>query len=161
MTEAQERALRQELRAWRRPDDEFIYEIVVVPSFEDAVIAARINFSLQACVIKRRFAQHSGRDMSAVAHFVDDRSPNDLMEHSVEERADLLGKALVGIRPELDLYLMTEITLEDVAGWLSHDFRRIFHSREGTLELHLSLLGGIEERYRSPFFNAQIGRAHV
>ena len=40
MTEAQERALRQELRAWRRPDDEFIYEIVVVPSFEDAVIAA-------------------------------------------------------------------------------------------------------------------------
>ncbi|HOZ57138.1 aminotransferase class I/II-fold pyridoxal phosphate-dependent enzyme [Nakamurella multipartita] len=154
MTEAQERALRQELRAWRRPDDEFIYEIVVVPSFEDAVIAARINFSLQACVIKRRFAQHSGRDMSAVAHFVDDRSPNDLMEHSVEERADLLGKALVGIRPELDLYLMTEITLEDVAGWLSHDFRRIFHSREGTLELHLSLLGGIEERYRSPFFNA-------
>ena len=154
MTEAQERALRAELRAWRRPDDEFIYEIVVVPSFEDAVIAARINVSLQACVVKRRFAQHSGRDMSAVAHFVDDRSPNDLMEHSAEVRAELLGKALIGVRPELDLYLMTEITLEDVAGWLSHDFRRIFHSREGTLELHLSLLNGIQERYQAPFFNA-------
>ena len=154
MTEAQERALRQELRAWRRPDDEFIYEIVVVPSFEDAVIAARINFGLQAVVIKRRFAQHSGRDMSAVADFVDDRSPGDLMEHSAEERAELLGRALIGIRPELDLYLMTEITLEDVAASVSHHFRRIFHSREGTLELHLSLLGGIQERYQAPFFNA-------
>ena len=154
MTEAQERALRQELRDWRRPDDEFIYEIVVVPSFEDAVIAARINLALQAVVIKRRFAQHSGRDMAAVEHFVDDRSPGDLMEHSVEERAEMLGKALAGIRPELDLYLMTEITLEDVAGSLSHDFRRIFHSREGTLELHLCLLNGIQERYQAPFFNA-------
>ncbi|WP_395728705.1 aminotransferase class I/II-fold pyridoxal phosphate-dependent enzyme [Nakamurella sp.] len=154
MTEAQERALRQELRAWRRPDDEFIYEIVVVPSFEDAVIAARINFGLQAVVIKRRFAQHSGRDMSAVAHFVDDRSPGALMDHSADERAEMLGQALIGVRPELDLYMMTEITLEDVAASVSHHFRRIFHSREGTLELHLSLLGGIQERYQAPFFNA-------
>ena len=154
MSEAQERAMRQELRAWRRPDDEFIYEIVVVPSFEDAIIAARINFGLQAVVIKRRFAQHSGRDMSAVADFVDDRSPGDLMEHSAEDRAELLGRALIGVRPELDLYMMTEITLEDVAASVSHHFRRIFHSREGTLELHLSLLGGIQERYQAPFFNA-------
>ena len=49
---------------------------------------------------------------------------------------------------------MTEISLEDVAGWLSHHFRRIFHSREGTLELHLSLLAGVAERYEAPFFNA-------
>ncbi len=154
MTEAAERALRAELRSWRRPDDSFIYEIVVVPSYEDALIAARINVSLQAVVVKRRFAQHSGRDMSAVAHFVDDRSPDDLMDHSVEQRAEMLGRALIGIRPELDLYMLTEITLEDMAGWLTHDFRRIFHSREGTLELHLSLLGGIQERYQAPFFNA-------
>src|SRR5664279_3664314 len=49
---------------------------------------------------------------------------------------------------------MTEISLEDVAGWMGHHFRRIFHSREGTLELHLSLLNGVAERYEAPFFNA-------
>jgi hypothetical protein len=32
MTEAQERALRKEVRSWRRPDDEFVYELVVVSS---------------------------------------------------------------------------------------------------------------------------------
>ena len=45
---------------------------------------------------------------------------------------------------------MTEISLEDVAGWISQHFRRMFHSREGTLELHLSLLNGVAERYRGP-----------
>lgn len=154
MPETQERALREELRKWRRPDDEFIYEIVVVPSYEDALIAARINFNIQACVIKRRFAHRSGRDMFALEHFVDDHPPADLMEQSADARAETLGQAIARIRPELDLYMMTEISLEDVAGWLSNHFRRIFHSREGTLELHLSLLAGVEERYQAPFFNA-------
>lgn len=44
----QERVLREELRKWRRADDEFIYEIVVVPSSEDAVIAPRLNYTIQA-----------------------------------------------------------------------------------------------------------------
>jgi arginine decarboxylase len=154
MTESQERSLREELRRWRRPDDEFIYEIVVVPSYEDALIAARINVNLQACVIKRRFAHHCVREVSALEHFVDDSLPPELMEASADSRAETLGQAIAAIRPELDLYMMTEISLEDVAGWLSHHFRRIFHSREGTLELHLSLLAGIAERYEAPFFNA-------
>ena len=45
----------------------------MVPSYEDAIIAARINFNIQACVIKRRFAHHSGRDLSTLEHFVDER----------------------------------------------------------------------------------------
>lgn len=49
-------ALREEVRSWRRPDDEFIYELVVVSSGEEAVLAARLNTNLQACVIRRRFA---------------------------------------------------------------------------------------------------------
>ena len=53
MTEDQERALHEELRRWRRPDDQFVYEIVVVPSFDDALMAARVNFRLQACVVRR------------------------------------------------------------------------------------------------------------
>ena len=41
MTDEQERSLREELRRWRRPDDPFVYEIVVVPSFDDALMAAQ------------------------------------------------------------------------------------------------------------------------
>ena len=71
MTEAQERALRKEVRSWRRPDDEFVYELVVVASGDEALIAARLNVNMQACVIRRRFSHQSTRDLSTLADFVD------------------------------------------------------------------------------------------
>ena len=82
------------------------------------------------------------------------------MDHSPDERAQILARALARVRPELDLYLMTEISVEDLAGRLSHHFRRVFHAREGSLELHLSLLGGVAERYRAPFFSALRSYSH-
>jgi arginine decarboxylase len=154
LTQEQERSLREELRRWRRPDDQFVYEIVVVPSFDDALLAARLNFRLQACVIRRRFAHRSRHDSSSIAQFAYSGGSADLMERSPDDRAQVLARSLARIRPELDLYLMTEISVEDLAGRLSHHFRRIFHAREGSLELHLSIMDGIAARYRAPFFSA-------
>src|SRR2546427_3772268 len=51
----EEDTLRQRLRSMRRDEDKFIYEIVVVPSFQDALIAVLFNFNLQACVIRYGF----------------------------------------------------------------------------------------------------------
>ena len=160
MSDQQERALREEMRRWRRPDDPFIYEIVVVPSLDDAVMAARLNFRLQACVVRRRFTHRSRYDSSSLRQFVDAAVSEDLMDHSPDERAQVLARTLAKIRPELDLYLMTEISVEDLAGRLSHHFRRIFHTREGSLELHLSILDGVAARYRAPFFNALRSYSH-
>ena len=160
MTEQQENALREELRRWRRPDDAFGYEIVVVPSFDDAVMAARLNFNLQACVVRRRFAHRSRYDSSSLARFAVSMGPADLMDRSPDDRAQELARSLARIRPELDLYLMAEISVEDLAGRLSHHFRRIFHTREGSLELHLSILDGVAARYRTPFFSALKSYSH-
>jgi arginine decarboxylase len=154
LTGEQESALREELWRWRRPDDQFVYEIVVVPSFEDALLAARLNFRLQACVVRRRFTHRSRHDLSPIAQFAYSGGSADLMERSPDDRAQVLARSLARIRPELDLYLMTEISVEDLAGRLSHHFRRIFHAREGALELHLSILDGVAARYRTPFFSA-------
>jgi arginine decarboxylase len=160
LSEAQERALREELRRWRRPDDPFVYEIVVVPSVDDAIMAARLNFRLQACVVRRRFTHRSRHESSFLAQFVVSSGPDDLMDRSPDDRAQELARSLAKIRPELDLYLMTEISVEDLAGRLSHHFRRIFHTREGSLELHLSILDGVGVRYRAPFFSALRSYSH-
>ena len=160
MSEQQENALRAELRRWRRPDDAFGYEIVVVPSFDDAIMAARLNFNLQACVVRRRFAHRSRSDSSSLARFAVSMGPDDLMDRSPDDRAQELARALARLRPELDLYLMAEISVEDLAGRLSHHFRRIFHTREGSLELHLSILDGVAARYRTPFFSALKSYSH-
>jgi len=155
MTEAQERALRNEVRKWRRPDDEFVYELVVVASGDEALIAARLNVNLQAVVIRRRFSHQSTRDLSALSEFVDSDVQHELSDHqSPEERAQILAVSLANLRPELDLFMMTEIEVEDIAGRLGQYFRRVFHAREGMLELHLSILQGVAARYRTPFFSA-------
>jgi arginine decarboxylase len=160
MTDQQERALLEEMRRWRRPDDPFIYEIVVLHSLEDALMAARLNFQLQACVVRRRFTHRSRHGSSLLRQFADMVVADDVMDHSPDERAQILARALARIRPELDLYLMTEISVEDLAGRLSHHFRRIFHTREGSLELHLSILDGVAARYRAPFFSALRSYSH-
>ena len=105
LSEAQERALREELRRWRRPDDPFVYEIVVVPSVDDAIMAARLNFRLQACVVRRRFTHRSRHESSFLAQFVVSSGPDDLMDRSPDDRAQELARSLAKIRPELDLYL--------------------------------------------------------
>src|ERR1700755_2375001 len=132
MTEAQERALRKEVRSWRRPDDEFVYELVVVASGDEALIAARLNVNLQAVVVRRRFSHQSIRDLSSLADFVDTKISTELDDHkSPDERAEILAKSIAELRPELDQYLMTEIEVEDIAGRLGQHFRRVFHAREG------------------------------
>ncbi len=155
MTEAQEAALRNDVRKWRRPDDEFVYELVVVSSGDEALIAARLNVNLQAVVVRRRFSHQSARDLSALSEFVDAEVSHELADHqSPEERAQILAVSVGKLRPELDLYLMTEIDVEEIAGRLGQYFRRVFHAREGMLELHLSILQGVAGRYRTPFFSA-------
>jgi arginine decarboxylase len=155
MPEGQDRALCKEVRSWRRPDDEFVYELVVVSSGDEAVIAAQLNVNLQAVVVCGSFAARSTRDLSVFAPHVDTQVCDELADNeSTDACAQILASSLAELRPELDLYLMTEIEVEDVAGRLSEHFRRIFHAKEGYLELHLSILEGVAARYRTPFFSA-------
>ena len=154
MSPAQEERLREEVRSWRRPGDPFIYELVVVGSGVEAAVATRLNANIQACVIRRRFSHAALRDLTGLANFADATLSDDLADHSPDERAQILAPRLAEIRPEVDLYLMTEIAVEDVAGTVSHHFNRVFHAREGALELHLTILAGVAERYRTPFFEA-------
>jgi arginine decarboxylase len=142
------------VRSWRRPGDPFIYELVVVGSGVEAAVATRLNANIQACVIRRRFSHAALRDLTGLANFADATLSDDLADHSPDERAQILAPRLAEIRPEVDLYLMTEIAVEEVAGTVSHHFNRVFHAREGALELHLTILAGVAERYRTPFFEA-------
>jgi arginine decarboxylase len=147
----QEQRLREEVHSWRRPGDPFIYGLVVVGSGVEAAVATRLDANIQACVIRRRFSHAALRDLTNLANFTDETLAAELADFSPDERAQALAPHLAEIRPEVDLHLMTDIGVEDVAGKVSHHFRRVFHAREGALELHLTILAGVAERYRTPF----------
>ena len=67
-----------------------------------------------------------------------------------------LGEQIAERRPEVDLYLVAQVSIEQLAGTLTRRFRRIFDRRD-LLELHLTILQGVAERYEMPFFTALRG----
>ena len=122
---------------------------------EDALVALIINPSIQACILTPRFASSSEQRLStSLRDFVRHRLPGRCSDDQPPiDRIVSLAAAIACLRPEIDLYLLAGAALETLAGALNGQFRRIF-ARTDALDLHLSLLGGIAERYRTPFFTA-------
>ncbi|WP_125610528.1 aminotransferase class I/II-fold pyridoxal phosphate-dependent enzyme [Specibacter cremeus] len=147
-------AFKRDLLGRRRNDDEFVYDVNIVPSFEDALIAVLLNPEIQACVIRPGFAQTSrqrlGHDLRRYLDAFTGDGPEP--RHPVQ-RILRLAKKLCELRPELDLYLVAGVAIEKVAGSLTSHFRRIFARQDG-LEIHLSLLRGVAGRFETPFFTA-------
>jgi arginine decarboxylase len=153
-THESEQALRDGLSAARRQEDPFLYEAVVVPSFEDALIAVLMNTNLQAVVVRDGMPFRSRHRLEILKNCLHglDEARLELLDPS--ERAVVLGQLINEQRPELDLYLVTDVSLEDTAGERGSVFRRVFYQQEDYLELHLSLLRGVRSRFNTPFFKA-------
>ena len=148
------RRLRDSLERLRRPEDDFVYDIVVVPSFEDALIAILFNFNIQAAVIRYGFPLHSVNHLEILQRYLEKIDETAYEEALDIERGPLLGNLMAELRPELDLYLVTDTAVEDIAGSVTQKFNRIFYQQEDYLDLHLNILRGIQERYQTPFFTA-------
>jgi arginine decarboxylase len=148
-----EEALRRRVQRKRGNDDDFVFEVVVVPSFEDALIATLVNFNLQAVVIRYGFPFRSMYHNDLLRRFLEGLDEGiEAMPES--ERGVLLGRQIAQLRPELDLYLVTDVSVEDTAARLGETFKRIFFREEDHTELYSSIMRGVAERHRTPFFNA-------
>ena len=139
-----------------RPEDEFIYNIVVVSTLEDAISALTLNYNIQSCIIRYTFPCESVNHSEIAKYYIGlaGYTPESLPLISGIERSGVLARILKTIRPELDLYLLSESTVEEVARSLHRDFRRCFFGSEDYPEMRLTLLKGIYERYETPFFCA-------
>ena len=147
---------RKQIQQLRRPDDPFIYQIVQVGSFEDAALAVVLNSNVQAVVIYDGFAFPSRHDVPLVHE--------QLARFEKIERAGMaeegrgLGLELANVvkqyRPELDIYLLTDRSVESLAGTPeAAAVRRMFYDVEEALEIHLSIMDGVNDRYLTPYFS--------
>jgi arginine decarboxylase len=143
---------RAEVRKLRRSDDAFIYELAHVSTFEDALVAVIFNYTLQAVVIYDHFPFRSKFDLPIFDELLRRYVP-ELSEQGASSGV-ALAKLVKRIRPELDVYLLTDRQVEALATEpdLRH-VRRLFYDVEEVLELHLSILKGVEDRYDTPFFS--------
>ncbi|GMG83986.1 decarboxylase [Paralimibaculum aggregatum] len=142
-----------ELRKLRRSEDAFIYETVPVGSFEDAICAAIMNPGIAAVTIYEGFDFASHHDAPVLRSVIAARG---IDAADVDEGDLALGLAseLKRLRPELDIYLLSDRKVESLAGHpQAGALRRVLYSVEEMLELHLSVLEGVAERFRTPFFD--------
>lgn len=142
-----------EFRRLRRPEDAFIYEAVMVGSLEDAVCAAVLNPNIAAVAIYEGFALRSRHDAPILRSVLATQQPL-LGKADEADMALRLAVGLKAIRPELDIYLLSDRRVEQLAGDpRAAMIRRVMYQVEEPLELHLSVLEGIKARYDTPFFD--------
>ncbi|MCC7040268.1 MAG: decarboxylase [Burkholderiales bacterium] len=145
-------ALRETFRKLRRDEDAFVYEPVVVGSYEDAVLATLFNYNLQSVVILDGLTYASRHPLASLRELIAPHLPA-----SPAAGADLgtsLARVLKVLRPELDLFLVTDHDIAALAG--ADDaggIRRVFYGVEEPMEIHLSVLDGIKDRYETPYFD--------
>ena len=154
LSSSQERTLRANLAQMRRQEDPFTYEPVVVPSMEDAIIAILINYNIQAVVVRFGFDLRSDSHLSILHRYLARVGDADLDSFAPEEYGPELCRVIHRIRPELDVYLVTDQGVEEIAGTDLGACRRVFYNTEDFTELHLNILRGVSARFETPFFNA-------
>src|SRR4029077_5416763 len=146
--------LAQELRKLRRPQDKFIYEPVFVGSFEEAVLGTILNGSLEAVMIYEGIPFASSHHSPVLREFLTSHLAASGIDPNSGQYGLALAQALKQLRPELDIYFLSDRQSEKVAGDTSAAcVRRVFYQVEEPLELHLSILDGIADRYDTPYFD--------
>jgi len=146
--------LAQELRKLRRPQDKFVYEPVFVGSFEDAVLGAILNGSFEAAVIYEGIPFASTHNNPVLREFLTSRLSASGIGTDSGQMSLALAQGLKQLRPELDIFFLSDRQVEKVAGDAGAEcIRRVFYQVEEPLELHLSILDGIADRYDTPYFD--------
>jgi len=145
--------IRETFRRLRRPEDAFVYEPVVVGSFEDAVLAVVFNYNLQAIVISDGFAYPSQYTVPVLREIL----TRQVQIAEAARNADLgtlLARMVRRWRPELDVYLITDHDVGRLAGSTeAAPIRRLFYGLEEPMEIHLAILDGVKDRYETPYFD--------
>jgi arginine decarboxylase len=145
--------LRETFRRLRREEDRFVYEPVVVGSFEDAMLAAIFNYNLQSIVIVDGFAFASQYTSPALREIIARNLPAGAGAGMADMGAEL-ARLLRLLRPELDVFLTTDRDVAKLAGSdAAADIRRVFYGVEEPMEIHLGILDGIKDRYDAPYFD--------
>jgi hypothetical protein len=146
--------LRDEFVRLRSPSDQFVYQLVFVNSYQDAVAACYFNSDIQAVIVCYGYALRSHYPLHFL-HSVYSKHGGPPSEQHTQLKLDMqLAEELHAWRPQIDLFKFAKLGVELMATQ-NHRYSRLFFSRKSDMqELHLSLLGGVRQRFNTPFFNA-------
>lgn len=142
------------LRALRCPSDDVQFEILVVPSVEDAITAVALNGEIQAAIIRDDLSLRS-RDRLPLMNTL--LGPNEDAGDAIPDRANYwveCGEWIRELRPHIDLYLLTDESIAAGDDTEPDVYDRTFYRLNDVTDLHSTVLAGLRNRYATPFFDA-------
>ncbi len=142
------------LRALRCPSDDVQFEILVVPSVEDAITAVALNGEIQAAIIRDDLSLRS-RDRLPLMNTL--LGPNEDAADVIPDRANdwvECGEWIRELRPHIDLYLLTDESIAAGDDSEPDVYDRTFYRLNDVTDLHSTVLAGLRNRYATPFFDA-------
>ncbi|MBX2979436.1 MAG: aminotransferase class I/II-fold pyridoxal phosphate-dependent enzyme [Flavobacteriales bacterium] len=151
---AEEQDLKRRLAEARDPRDPFVYDAIVVPTVQDALIALLFNPNIQACVARYGIPFPSPHVKGLLDDYTRAIQDLDLGGVPKADMGPMLARIMRWFRPEVDRYYVTDTPVIDLKDSTLKSFRRIFYRQEDLKELHLHILRGIQEKYETPFFSA-------
>jgi arginine decarboxylase len=151
---SEEKNLHKNVRELHDSNDQFTYNLIFQPSCQDALIALIFNHNIQAAVIRYAPKFASSNISELIKPYIQNALGVEFKYESESELGPLLGEVIRRFRPELDIYYVTDTSLNHLKDSTLQMFRRIFYRMEDFQELHLGIIRGISERYETPFFSA-------
>jgi len=156
ISDQEEIVLKQHLMRLRSSNDAFTYSVVVQRSFQDAMIALLINHNIQAVVVRYAPPYYAEEIPSLIKPYIQFVTNLDFSEEAETSLGPIIGELIDQFRPELDTYYVTDTALSSLKDSTIKRFKRIFYQTEDIQELHLTILRGIADRFRTPFFSALV-----
>jgi len=147
---------RNRMEEVRDPNGKFIDELVFANNFQDAIIAVLFNYNIQSCVIRYDLPYLSKNNLNVLKPFISQLKYDYLKDSPESDLGPLLGQIIKELRPEVDLYLVTDHAINSCTDEDLKVFRRIFFRMEDLQEMHLSIKRGIADRFDTPFFSALV-----
>lgn len=149
-----ETVLHEKLRDLHDSEDQFVYNIIIQHSFQDALIALFFNPNIQSVVIRYAPPFRSTNITELIKPYIQNVLKIDLDHIPEAKLGPIIGGLIKKFRPELDIYYVTDTSLGNLEDETLDIFNRIYYRKEDLQELHLAIMRGIRERYNTPFFTA-------
>jgi len=140
---------RNSLANYKSFSDKFLYDVLFVDNYYEAIVAILSNADIQACIYIDSFIAYKDQLSSIEQQF----SPFFKGLVNTNDPTISLKKHLAHLRPELDHYYMSEGFASELH---QNEFNRIIYSQSATVfaDIHSLIMSGIEQRYSTPFFDA-------
>jgi arginine/lysine/ornithine decarboxylase len=148
-------SLVESLRALRCSSDDVQFEVLVVPSVEDAITAVALNGEIQAAIIRDDLSLRSHDRVPLMNTLL---GPNEDVDGVViPDRAHdwvECGEWIRELRPHIELYLLTDESIAAGDDTEPDVYDRTFYRLNDVTDLYSTVLAGLRNRYATPFFDA-------